>query len=55
MHETDNPGCGVTVTAELSPHLVEMCRDTSMASKIQDCRRCLTANLLFAFEKSEKE
>lgn len=49
--ETDNPGCGVTVTAELSTHLVEMCRDTNTASETLDCRRRLRANLLFAFEK----
>lgn len=49
MHETDNPGCGVTVTAELSPHLVQMCRDTE--SETHDCRRRLRANFLFAFEK----
>lgn len=53
MHEMDNPGCGVTVTAELSPHLVEMCRDTNTASETHDCRRRLRANLLFAFEKRE--
>lgn len=38
MHETDSPGCGVTVTAELSAHLVGMCRDTNTASEAHDCR-----------------
>lgn len=53
MHETDSPGCGVTVTAELSAHLVGMCRDTNTASEAHDCRTRLRANLLFAFEKRE--
>lgn len=51
MHETDNPSCSVTVTAELSPHLEEMCRDTNTATETHNCRRRLRANLLFAFKK----